>query len=622
MSSRYVRRAIAALVLCVAVSARGAEPPTAIKAKAFLEKHCFECHGKNGSKSGRIDYITDLARLKSEGKVIASNPKDSLVWQLIESAEMPPELDKKGKEIARPSSDETKAVKDWIAAGAPTAEVKPRTFVGDAEIYDAIARDLRGLEAKIAERARYFIFTNLYNSGGDEVSDGELELMRMSFSQILNSLSWNNRGDGIVPPKPIDDKRLIYRIDFSDYTWTKEKWDALTKNYRWGSVPQKSQSTVAEIQKTTQAPVPAVRADWFMFVATRPPFYHDLLSLPTTLAGLEKLLNIDTAKARREATKADRKAARAGIHGYPTSGVAIGNRVLERVPTIYGAYWRSYDFKKGVGRKDIFQFPLGPEGTDAFQPDGGEVIFNLPNGLQAYLLVDAAGKRIDVAPTDVVFDPARPTGIVNGISCMTCHNQGMRVAKDEILAAVLEPKSGFNRATINSVDNLYASQDELDEYFKKDSDKFRAAREKAEGRRGLRRGADDKEAARLSGLIERFERNVSLSSAAAEFGLTTEEFKSKLDRLPDNLKRQLASLRTSSLPRDRFQNVFNDLVGQFGLNQLPAGRDPQVASAKPTAPPVRDVKLSVTPTSSPPRYGAPGVYIEEVKSGPPPPRKR
>ena len=43
----------------------------------------------------------------------------------------------------------------------------------------------------------------------------------------------------------------------------------------------------------TAVPLPFVRADWFVFAASRPPLYHDVLGLPEIRSELEKRLEID-----------------------------------------------------------------------------------------------------------------------------------------------------------------------------------------------------------------------------------------------------------------------------------------------------------------------------------------
>src|SRR5262249_61062952 len=75
-------------------------------------------------------------------------------------------------------------------------------------------------------------------------------------------------------------------------------------------------------------------------------------------------------------------------------------------------------------RRTLFAYPLGPGLSESqFQHAGGEVIFNLPNGLQGYMLVNANNTRLDKGPTATVSDPKRPDRAVEaGVSCMGCHN--------------------------------------------------------------------------------------------------------------------------------------------------------------------------------------------------------
>ena len=86
--------------------------------------------------------------------------------------------------------------------------------------------------------------------------------------------------------------------------------------------------------------------------------------------------------------------------GFSESKVSSNNRVVERHTSSYGAYWKSYDFAGSVGKQNIFVHPI------SFVHDGGEVVFSLPNGLQAYYLSDSKSNRLDVAPIDIVSNPA------------------------------------------------------------------------------------------------------------------------------------------------------------------------------------------------------------------------
>ena len=99
--------------------------------------------------------------------------------------------------------------------------------------------------------------------------------------------------------------------------------------------------------------------------------------------------------------------------------------------------WTSYDFAGNRGDQNLFAFPLGP-GPNGFRHDGGETMFSLPNGFQGYYLSSATGARLDKGPTTIVRDPSRKDfAVTNGVSCMGCHDQGLRKARDEVRDIVL-----------------------------------------------------------------------------------------------------------------------------------------------------------------------------------------
>ena len=171
-----------------------------------------------------------------------------------------------------------------------------------------------------------------------------------------------------------------------------------------------------------QADIPSVHVDWFVAQASLPPLYHDLLSLPLTDRELETRLEVDVIRNLLNAP-----GVRVWRAGTNNSGVSNNNRVIERHTSRYGAYWKSYDFAGSVGTQNIFTHPL------SFTHDGGEVIFNLPNGLQAYYVTNASGFRLDDAPINIVSNPAASDPTVrNGLSCFGCHTEGMKTFEDEV----------------------------------------------------------------------------------------------------------------------------------------------------------------------------------------------
>ena len=132
--------------------------------------------------------------------------------------------------------------------------------------------------------------------------------------------------------------------------------------------------------------VPSIHIDWFLATASTPPLYHELLALPFNGRELEQQLDVDVVGNLTNAP-----GVRVWRAGFNNSGVSTNNRVVERHTSRYGAYWKSYDFAGSVGTQNIFTHPLN------FNHDGGEAIFNLPNGLQGYYLANSSGFRLDEA---------------------------------------------------------------------------------------------------------------------------------------------------------------------------------------------------------------------------------
>jgi serine/threonine-protein kinase len=173
--------------------------------------------------------------------------------------------------------------------------------------------------------------------------------------------------------------------------------------------------------------------------------------------------------------------------GFPTSGVSAHNRLIERHPLSgQRAYWKSYDFKSSTWEANLQQFPLGPrfEGNPypdlAFKHDGGEIIFHLHNGLQGYMLVDGADRRIDAGPIEVVNDPANHSGsplIVNGLSCAACHKNGMRPAPPD----QVRTGKGVIGEALQRVLQLYPEPAQMNAAIERDQALFLAALERTIG---------------------------------------------------------------------------------------------------------------------------------------------
>src|SRR5262249_1290203 len=154
--------------------------------------------------------------------------------------------------------------------------------------------------------------------------------------------------------------------------------------------------------------------------------------------------------------------------------------------------------------------------------DGGEIIFRLPNGLQAYMLVDARGNRIDRGPTTVVSDPKHPERVVeNGISCMSCHARGLIDKEDQIRPHVEKNPDSFPERAQQTILSLYTPHEQFEEALKADAGQFRRA--------VLQTGAKLSVTEPIVVVANRFDAELSLAQTAAECWLTPKDLLKRLD---------------------------------------------------------------------------------------------
>jgi serine/threonine-protein kinase len=379
----------------------------------------------------------------------------------------------------RPSDADVAVLRKWIDAGAPAAAAavaRQRPFLGEYDVLFAIRDDLRRQPPEDRRFLRYFTLTHLHNLSPEKVRDGDLRLYRAALAKLVNSLSGRAR---IVLPRPVDVAGTVLAVDLRDLDWDrKHLWQEVLKLYPYGLKydrypdEERLNDVAREVYELTDTDLPLVRADWFIATASRPPLYHTLARIPKCAADLERSLGVDVAANFRRGSLA-----RAG---FTQSGVSAQNRMVERHEAAHGAYWKSYDFKADDGTSNLFQFPLGPVFAgnpfprQAFVQAGGEIIFNLPNGLQAYMLVDGKDNRIDAGPVEVVSDGKKTSGtaaVINGLSCMACHQHGMI---REVTDTVREG-SGVGGEALAKVRQLYPRQEVMNRLLQEDEDRFLAA---------------------------------------------------------------------------------------------------------------------------------------------------
>ncbi len=529
-----------------------AQQDIAQEAYAIFEKSCLGCHGESGAYKDSL--LIDRTVLVDTQVVIPGNPVNSEFYKrLLGPTEKGPQMP---LNLPPLSEEAIETIARWITEGAPDWDVqRDINFITTDAILDTIQTHLTSLDPFDRPSARYFTLTHLYNAGENPQT---LSDYRIALSKLINSLSWKFE---ITNPTPIDTAKTIFHIDLRHYDWNTrtDVWALIEQAYPYNiEFDPETQAGLIEkltqLQTETGSTVLFVNADWFLATASLPPLYHDILDLPQTDRVLEAQLEVNVAGNIRNAPGIDVWRA-----GFNDSGVSTNNRVVERHTSRDGAYWKSYDFAGSTGSQHIFTHPLD------FTHDGGEIIFNLPNGLQAYFLVDANGTRLDEAPIDIVSNPAASDPTVrNGLSCIGCHTQGMKKFTDSVRAAIEQdqnPPYDKEHAL-----RLYPEQSVLDELLQKDTNRFLQALEKIGGpfedeasRQQFIKRHENEPVQRFH---EAFQTPLNASQAAAAVGLETTEFLTLIREKQSlkNLGLQTLIDENGTVKRDAWTSNFHDVI--------------------------------------------------------------
>jgi hypothetical protein len=165
------------------------------------------------------------------------------------------------------------------------------------------------------------------------------------------------------------------------------------------------------------------------------------------------------------------------------------------------------------------------------------------------MLVDARGNRLDAANTNIAVDPSqRNANVINGISCMGCHDGGIKNKKDEVRNFVAQ-SFNFDTATKDTVAAIYSTQDEFLSVVAADSSVFLGSVQRLSPPTTIT-------AEPISTVFHKFEADVDLVHAATELGLKRDQLLAQLGRLDP----ALAPLETGAITRDTFKAKFAQTV--------------------------------------------------------------
>ncbi|WP_404310247.1 c-type cytochrome domain-containing protein [Neorhodopirellula lusitana] len=489
------------------------------QATELLQQQCLRCHGEAFRGNARLDF-GDILTLLSEELLVPGDAAQSVIYQRIRDDEMP-----KNAPLAQ---NQKELIRRWINAGALTvpADAPTRQARTVNDDIDAIRQNLIATDRSQRKHIRYLSLRHLHNDS--RVTEEQLNRARAATSKMANSLS---RESVIQAINTVDDANTLMRIDMRDFGWLAEDWALLEATYPYGLKFRSRGETdelASESQLANQLGVRhlSLRGDWFVDAVARPEFYHRFLKLPTTLPELEKELGVDHDR--------DVLNYRVALAGFVTSGVSVGNRMLQRHRSRDGAYWKSFDFADGKDQGNLFKRPFaalskkassrGEELIDAtFRHDGGEMIFSLPNGLQGYFLTDGEGNRLNRGPITVVRDDRQTGGtaeVINAVSCLGCHAKGMIDFEDTVREG-----HRLRGELAREVERLYLPNDQMQQLVDTDRQRFSRAADQAMTKWGISTARLDPSSEPIGWLVRRYGRDLDLQTAAAEIDVSPESLK-------------------------------------------------------------------------------------------------
>jgi serine/threonine-protein kinase len=143
-----------------------------------------------------------------------------------------------------------------------------------------------------------------------------------------------------------------------------------------------------------------------------------------------------------------------------------------------------------------------------------------------YMLTDKDDRRLNLpAPIAIVRDLREHAGspeIVNGLSCIACHNTGLKRFKDQ----VRNRPAVFGAAKLK-VDRLYGTPEKAEELVNADEAAFLKALDSAAGK-FLRVGDDESRSMAefeepVASVAQHFQRDLTAATVAAELGMRDTE---------------------------------------------------------------------------------------------------
>jgi mono/diheme cytochrome c family protein len=539
-------------------SASAAKPPAAspdpndpaalakAAAENVLAASCGQCHGpaltEQQAQAG-MNYINDIDKLVSTGKIVPLDSAGSRVIQRMVKGEMPPV----SSGLPRVTEADINTVAQYIdnprfwPDQAPVSDCQDKGQLTDFDtLYQTLNIDLRKADSKDRPFYRYISLSNRFTAG--VCADASLDKDRDGLTKMMNMLSVRATVGKAVP---IDSDQTIYRIDLRDFDWDRavtvenqnfaDVWEAIAANNPYAVEFVGDDADDAKADSETAFPV--MFADSMLDVATIGNLYYGILGIDINQPlgdFISNQLGIDVQQ-----DIIDEDAIRAGT---TKSRISRQDRLVERhdIQVRAGAFYQSFDFEANAANQSIFQDPFG------FVAGGSEAIFTLPNGMLGFIIADANDKIVE--DSDILLDTNQNNfRAITSVSCSNCHATGFIPVVDEVAPVALANARdiGLNNDEVDQLKAIYVSPDAFARQAQDDSSGFY--------QRALQsaslpvQGGDP-----VSGVFLRFDQDVQLADAAGDLGLEPKELSDNLDLLDP----VLSVLKKGTLDRDDFTQLY------------------------------------------------------------------
>jgi serine/threonine-protein kinase len=540
-----------------------AEPPPGVEedrvyleAKALaenvLKSNCGGCHGTQltpETARARMNYIDSIDKLIENDKLIPGQAEESIVIRRMRLGEMPP-----AAEGFPPVADaDINVVANFINNPDFFPEIGPQEICDDVidfdTLYTEVSEDIGREDAEDAVFIRYISLGNRVTSGIC-ASGTALDRDRQALVKMMNALSVNAR---ITEPEAVDANRTLYKIDLRDFNWDVNSrpngvdvngvnfvdvWEAIIAANVYAVPFVGDQADDARADAGTDVPV--MFLDSMLDAATIGNLYYAIIEVDVNQTLDDYILNV------LEVDLADNQQQEISYRaGTTKSRISRQDRVIQGDPIedYTGAVYQSFDFADVDGNDNIFEDPFG------FQEGGTEAVYNLPNGMLAFIIADANGVILE--DSDILLDTNQGNfRAVTSVSCSGCHATGFIPVVDEVKDIVVRnardliANGTLDQEELDQLREIYLEPEEFAAEVERDSSVYLDALEDA----NLPiRGADP-----ISATFLRFDRDVTINDAAGDLGVSVDDLEGELNNLDETLQ----VLGNGNIDRDDFTDVY------------------------------------------------------------------